>query len=256
MNKYSYKGLIDKVSDKEFNQDDIQKGVLRIVKERQIVKLELICAYTFGNKGSVELVTTGRYRDGDYRRTATRKSLVVGYRLKNIDTKTLRYVKTKYDDEDLQFQVKEANPGEEFIITRDDLKYLMLQNGSKLQNATILSNHKILYRKTIRPFPKNFKGIELSKFDYEPYVDDYMKYYTGLPHLDNYMKYYRGLPYLRFNGSGKKIRDNQISIAKYDQTTQQWKVLPEYEEYFYWIHLGYIQTTNRKYNDQLESDKF
>lgn len=243
MNKYSYKGLIDKVSDKEFNWDDIQKGVLRIVKERQIVKLELICAYTFGDKGSVELVTTGSYRDGDYRRTATRKSLVVGYRLKNIDTKTLRYIKTKYDADDLQFQVKEANPGEEFTITRDDLKYLMLQNGSKLQNATILSNHKILYRKTIRPFPKNFKGIELSKFDYKPYVD-------------NYMKYYRGLPYLRFNGSGKKIRDNQISIAKYDQATRQWKVLPEYEEYFYWIHLGYIQTTNRKYNDQLESDKF
>lgn len=210
------------------------------------VKLELINAYQFGYCG--QLKQTGRSN-----KDKEKCGIIVGYKLKNVDTKPLSYLKCEYTIKGIETHKEAANPGEEFIITRDDLKYLMIQNGRKLENANIrlrsghasklLSNDDKIREIIRRSNPRQSDGSITTAF----YVKHVLMHGTF---IDNKFIQRDNLPYIQFKrNSGKSIRQPKycITISKNIGTNIKLLNNPEIKKYFYWVDDRYLLYKYKKY---------
>lgn len=210
------------------------------------VKLELINAYQFGYRG--QLKQTGRSS-----KDKEKCGIIVGYKLKNVDTKPLNYLKCEYTIKGIETHKETAEPGEEFIITRDDLKYLMIQNGRKLENANIrlrsghankiLSNEDKIRSIELDRRPNWSSGVVTTAF-YAKHV---------FPHgtiMDNKFIQRDNLPYIQFKrNSGKSIRQSKYckTISKNVGTNIKLLNTPEIKKYFYWVDDRYLLYKYKKY---------
>ena len=210
------------------------------------VKLELINAYQFGYRGQIK--QTGRSN-----KDKEKCGIIIGYKLRNIDTKTLNYLKCEYTIKGIETHKEIAEPGEEFIITRDDLKYLMIQNGRKLENANIrlrsghankiLSNDDKVREIEIDRRPKWSSGVVTTDF----YVKHVLKHGTF---IDDKFIQRDNLPYIQFKrNSGKSIRESKYckTISKNIGTNIKLLNTPEIKKYFYWVDDRYLLYKYKKY---------
>lgn len=210
------------------------------------VKLELINAYQFGYRG--QLKQTGRSN-----KDKEKCGIIVGYKLKNVDTKPLSYLKCEYTIKGIETHKEIANPGQQFIITRDDLKYLMIQNGRKLENANIrlrsghankiLNNDDEIRSIEIDRRPNWSSGVITTAF-YAKHV---------FPHgtfIDDKFIQRDNLPYIQFKrNSGKSIRQSKYckTISKNVGTNIKLLNTPEIKKYFYWVDDRYLLYKYKKY---------
>lgn len=210
------------------------------------VKLELINAYQFGYRGQIK--QTGRSN-----KDKEKCGIIVGYKLKNVDTKPLSYLKCEYTIKGIETHKEVVNPGQQFIITRDDLKYLMIQNGRKLENANIrlrsghankiLSNDDKVREIEIDRRPKWSSGVVTTAF----YVRHVLKHGTF---IDDKFIQRDNLPYIQFKrNSGKSIRESKYckTISKNIGTNIRLLNTPEIKKYFYWVDDRYLLYKYKKY---------
>lgn len=210
------------------------------------VKLELINAYQFGYRGQIKQ-TERSSKDKE------KCGIIVGYKLKNVDTKPLSYLKCEYTIKGIETHKEIANPGQQFIITRDDLKYLMIQNGRKLENANIrlrsghaaklLSNDDKVREIEIDRRPKWSSGVVTTDF----YVKHVLKHGTF---IDDKFIQRDNLPYIQFKrNSGKSIRESKYckTISKNIGTNIKLLNTPENKRYFYWVDDRYLLYKYKKY---------
>lgn len=203
------------------------------------VKLELINAYQFGYRGQIK--QTGRSN-----KDKEKCGIIIGYKLSNVDTKPLNYLKCEYTIKGIETHKEVANPGQQFIITRDDLKYLMIQNGRKLENANIrlrsghankiLSNDDKVREIEIDRRPKWSSGVVTTAF----YVRHVLKHGTF---IDDKFIQRDNLPYIQFKrNSGKSIRESKYckTISKNIGTNIRLLNTPEIKKYFYWVDDRYL----------------
>lgn len=210
------------------------------------VKLELIHAYQFGHRGQLK-------QTGKSSKDKEKCGIIVGYKLKNVDTKPLSYLKCEYTIKGIETHKEIANPGEQFIITRDDLKYLMIQNGRKLENANIrlrsghaaklLSNDNKIREIVRRSSPRQSEGSITTAF----YVKHVLMHGTF---IDNKFIQRDNLPYIQFKrNSGKSIRESKYckTISKNVGTNIKLLDTPEIKKYFYWVDNRYLLYKYKKY---------
>lgn len=210
------------------------------------VKLELINAYQFGYRGQLK-------QTGKSSKNKEKCGIIVGYKLKNVDTKPLNYLKCEYTIKGIETHKEIAEPGEEFIITRDDLKYLMIQNGRKLENANIrlrsghankiLSNDDKVREIEIDRRPKWSSGVVTTAF----YAKHVLMHGTF---IDNKFIQRDNLPYIQFKrNSGKSIRESKYckTISKNVGTNIKLLNTPENKKYFYWVDDRYLLYKYKKY---------
>ena len=209
------------------------------------VKLELINAYQFGYRGQIKQVENGKDKE--------KCGIIVGYKLRNVDTKPLSYLKCEYTIKGIETHKEIANPGQQFIITRDDLKYLMIQNGRKLENANIrlrsghankiLSNDDRVRSIELDRKPNWSSGVVTTVF-YAKHV---------FPHgtfIDDKFIQRDNLPYIQFKrNSGKSIRQSKYcrTISKNVGTNIKLLNTPEIKKYFYWVDDRYLLYKYKKY---------
>ena len=210
------------------------------------VKLELINAYQYGYRGQIKQVENSK--------TDKEKcGIIVGYKLRNVDTKPLSYLKCEYTIKGIETHKEIANPGQQFIITRDDLKYLMIQNGRKLENANIrlrsghankiLSNDDRVRSIELDRRPNWSSGVVTTVF-YAKHV---------FPHgtfIDDKFIQRDNLPYIQFKrNSGKSIRQSKYcrTISKNVGTNIKLLNTPEIRKYFYWVDDRYLMYKYKKY---------
>lgn len=210
------------------------------------VKLELINAYQYGYRGQIKQVENSK--------TDKEKcGIIVGYKLRNVDTKPLSYLKCEYTIKGIETHKEVANPGQQFIITRDDLKYMMIQNGRKLENANIrlrsghankiLSNDDRVRSIELDRRPNWSSGVVTTVF-YAKHV---------FPHgtfIDDKFIQRDNLPYIQFKrNSGKSIRQSKYcrTISKNVGTNIKLLNTPEIRKYFYWVDDRYLMYKYKKY---------
>lgn len=210
------------------------------------VKLELVHAYQFGYRG--QLKQTGRSS-----KDKEKCGIIIGYKLKNVDTKPLNYLKCEYTIKGIETHKEIVEPGEEFIITRDDLKYLMIQNGRKLENANIrlrsghaaklLSNDNKVGEIIRRSSPRQSDGSITTAF----YAKHVLMHGTF---IDDKFIQRDNLPYIQFKrNSGKSIRQPKYCITISKNVNQTIKIIdtPETKKYFYWVDNRYLLYKYKKY---------
>lgn len=218
------------------------------------VKLELINACQYGYRGQIKQVENSK--------TDKEKcGIIVGYKLKNVDTKPLSYLKCEYTIKGIETHKEIANPGQQFIITRDDLRYLMIQNGRKLENANIrlrsghankiLSNDDRVRSIELDRRPNWSSGVVTTVF-YAKHV---------FPHgtfIDDKFIQRDNLPYIQFKrNSGKSIRQSKYcrTISKNVGTNIKLLNTPEIRKYFYWVDDRYLMYKYKKYLKVLDKQQ-
>lgn len=218
------------------------------------VKLELINTYQYGYRGQIKQVENSK--------TDKEKcGIIVGYKLKNVDTKPLNYLKCEYTIKGIETHKEIANPGQQFIITRDDLRYLMIQNGRKLENANIrlrsghankiLSNDDRVRSIELDRRPNWSSGVVTTVF-YAKHV---------FPHgsfIDDKFIQRDNLPYIQFKrNSGKSIRQSKYcrTISKNVGTNIKLLNTPEIKKYFYWVDDRYLLYRYKKYLKVLDKQQ-
>lgn len=218
------------------------------------VKLELINTYQYGYRGQIKQVENSK--------TDKEKcGIIVGYKLKNVDTKPLNYLKCEYTIKGIETHKEIANPGQQFIITRDDLRYLMIQNGRKLENANIrlrsghankiLSNDDRVRSIELDRRPNWSSGVVTTVF-YAKHV---------FPHgtfIDDKFIQRDNLPYIQFKrNSGKSIRQSKYcrTISKNVGTNIKLLNTPEIRKYFYWVDDRYLMYKYKKYLKVLDKQQ-
>lgn len=236
---------LQSLSDKRLEVDANKKQIIQNINIDP-VKLELVHAYQFGYRG--QLKQTGRSS-----KDKEKCGIIIGYKLKNVDTKPLNYLKCEYTIKGIETHKEIAEPGEEFIITRDDLKYLMIQNGRKLENANIrlrsghaaklLSNDNKVREIIRRSSPRQSGGSITTTF----YAKHVLMHGTF---IDNKFIQRDNLPYIQFKrNSGKSIRESKYckTISKNIGTNIKLLNTPENKRYFYWVDDRYLLYKYKKY---------
>lgn len=126
-----------KVYDKSSELIDTLKSKGIIGKQ---VQLEVITAYEYRDKGSIIFTFRPSWKDDwTVKSIANTIGIIVGYKLKNVDTVELEYLKATYTEDGISYNITKVAPGEEFIVTRHELEPLMVLNGKKLSNGLICS---------------------------------------------------------------------------------------------------------------------
>lgn len=236
---------LQSLSDRSLKVDANKKQIIQSINIEPI-KLELIHAYQFGYRG--QLKYTGRSS-----KDKEKCGIIIGYKLRNVDTKPLNYLKCEYTIKGIETHKEIAEPGEEFIITRDDLKYLMIQNGRKLENANIrlrsghaaklLSNDNEVREIIRRSSPRQSDGSITTAF----YVKHVLMHGTF---IDDKFIQRDNLPYIQFKrNSGKSIRQPKYCITISKNVNQTIKLIdtPETKKYFYWVDNRYLLYKYKKY---------
>lgn len=236
---------LQSLSGKRLEVDANKKQIIQSINIEPI-KLELVHAYQFGYRG--QLKQTGRSS-----KDKEKCGIIVGYKLKNVDTKPLSYLKCEYNIKGIETHKEIANPGQQFIITRDDLKYLMIQNGRKLENANIrlrsghaaklLSNDNEVREIIRRSSPRQSDGYITTAF----YVKHVLMHGTF---IDDKFIQRDNLPYIQFKrNSGKSIRQPKYCITISKNVNQTIKLIdtPETKKYFYWVDNRYLLYKYKKY---------
>lgn len=236
---------LQSLSDRSLKVDANKKQIIQSINIEPI-KLELIHAYQFGYRGQLKY-TWRSSKDKE------KCGIIIGYKLRNVDTKPLNYLKCEYTIKGIETHKEIAEPGEEFIITRDDLKYLMIQNGRKLENANIrlrsghaaklLSNGNEVREIIRRSSPRQSDGSITTAF----YVKHVLMHGTF---IDDKFIQRDNLPYIQFKrNSGKSIRQPKYCITISKNVNQTIKLIdtPETKKYFYWVDNRYLLYKYKKY---------
>lgn len=117
------------MANKQFKQNEAINALLEHSIIGTPVKIQFVGTYRCFDKGQVD----------SYKNTA-KIGFIAGYRIRNIDSRPLSYIKAYYSEDKVEFKIAIVNPGQEFILTRHEVNILRVLNGSKLTNADICSN--------------------------------------------------------------------------------------------------------------------
>lgn len=204
----------------------INKGLISKVN----VKLQFLCSYVYGEKGSCAryAAATGIM---EYSVSIRREGVVVGYKLKNVDTVDLKYLKAYYKEDGIQYKFNEIKPGEEFIVTRHELDFLMFLNGRHLINGVICRG--------------DWKRVEPSEEVYIRPEDIKIKADKNLQEHLAYIRYkYDGMD------SIYSIRDDSASYnIGTEDSNGKWHLLDKYRDTFYWVEMPkYMKSFDKKTN--------
>lgn len=125
---------------------------------------------------------------------------IMGYTLKNIDTRDLIYAKAIYKNGKITYEKATVKPGEKFIITRHEVDALGFLNGYGI-------------------------GKEIKEGRHEwTIVTGYRKYTNTMP------------GYIRYNGiEGETVHSDMYKVSLYEYTDSGHVLKAEYKERFSWL---------------------
>lgn len=191
-----------------------KKAGISMYNKQLSINLKVLNAYRFGTFGSVKL--SGYTFDKENKsKILSKTGVIVGYRLKNIDTKPLWYMKTVYQPYGVEYEKVSVEPNEEFIVTRHDLVSISIVNGHRLDNGVIAS-----------VVPSQIAlGREL---DYAELKLPYIRLFSNRVHDEGFV--------IDIHKESMDIQGNKV-----------YAVQNEYKKHFYWVELDKYFVTRRRY---------
>ena len=200
------KGTIDNSRHTEYTESESKHRFIEIYEKYRLeqmihpIKLELINSLASADYSIIQSKGYDRYLH--------KTNAIMGYTLKNVDTRELVYAKAIYKDGGITYEKAIAKPGERFIITRHEVDALGFLNGYGIGEDIDDNGNKEWSIVT------SYRGCG--------YYKDPDRYIPG---------------YIRQHGyGGDSIHSDKWKVPMYELDNQGiFKLKPEYRERFSWL---------------------